>query len=427
MPSEKREIGLCGSFDRPAAASRAARPGVSRVAQLYAFALPSLMRVSPSSVPTSARGDARSWSAPTCQCFLLCSTGEVLRLFERLPLVINNTASPWYSYLTAVYGGPVQLPFDPRRLQMFYPGLLPTNSHLCRRSPITGLPVGVPFKKGHPPLTQCAPGVQSSLVSRVQTPGADLLQCAPEERLPQCAPAECVGWMRPPEEAYVSFDHKKGVPTRFRDPRYRLGWAAKSSHIWTPVQEPWAAEGSLSRGESLSRLQLAANHLFVGMQPQHRRFYPNHTWVEVIRVGQGIQSSSSIRPFYGCWFWPLVGSGVWVNVGRTLAIVSPHGAGAEARHDQLFANVTVKRGFDSMQVMKGQQNYGGSKQRYHMLTGPTMELILASGQCHSAANFERGACVPVPLRAGLHAEQPCECSEDAAPFINCRQAFLRKG
>ena len=79
-----------------------------------------------------------------------------------------------------------------------------------------------------------------------------------------------------------------------------------------------------------------------------------------------------------------------------------------------------------MQVMRGQQNYGGNKRRYHMLTGHTMELILTSGQCYSAANSEWGACVPVPLRAGLHAEQPCECSEDAAPFVNCRQAFLSR-
>ena len=374
------------------------------------------MRVSPSSDRPAARGHARSWSAPTCQCFSLCTAGDALRLFERLPLVINTTASPWNSYLAAVYGGPVQLPFDPRRLQMFYPGLLPTNSHLCRRSPISGDSVGVPFRWAS------AAGARFQMEG-LMTAGSGSV---PEEQLPQCAPAECVGWLRPAEEAYVSFDHSKGVPIRFRDRRYRLGWAAKSSHIWTPLQEPWVEKGSLSRGESLSRLQLAANHLFVGMQPPHRRFYPNHTWVEVIRIGQGTRGSGGIRPFYGCWFWPLAGSGVWVNIGRTLAIVSPRDAGPEARHDHLFANLTFTRGFDSMQVMTGQQNYGGTKRRYHMVTGPTMELILASGQCYSEAGLEGSACVPVPLRAGLHAEQPCECAEDAAPFVNCRQAFLRK-
>ena len=361
------------------------------MAQVSASALPSPVLESPGSDLPSARGHPRTWGAPTCQCFPLCHAGDTLRLFERLPLVINTTASPWYRYLTTVYGGPVQLPFDPRRLQMFYPGLLPTNSHLCRRSPITGREVGI----------RDGPG--------------------PAE-LPQCAPAQCVGWLRPHEEVYASFNHKSNVPIRVRDPRYRRKWATSSSHIWTPIQQPWVGEGPLSRGEKTSRLGLAANHLFVGMQPRPRTFFRNHTWVEVIRVGQG--SKSGAPPFYGCWFWPLTGSGLWVNIGRTLTVATPRDAGPEVRHDLQFANATVERGFDSMQVMYGQRNLGGIKQRYHMLTGPTMELILASGRCYSAAPLEKNACAPVPLRAGLRAEQPCECSEEAAPFINCGQAFL---
>ena len=362
------------------------------MAQVSASALPSPVLESPGSDLPSARGHPRTWGAPTCQCFPLCHAGDTLRLFERLPLVINTTASPWYRYLTTVYGGPVQLPFDPRRLQMFYPGLLPTNSHLCRRSPITNWEVGI----------RDGPG--------------------PAE-LPQCAPAQCVGWLRPHEEVYASFNHKSNVPIRVRDPRYRRKWATSSSHIWTPIQQPWVGEGPLSRGEKTSRLGLAANHLFVGMQPRPRTFFRNHTWVEVIRVGQG--SKSGAPPFYGCWFWPLTGSGLWVNIGRTLTVATPRDAGPEVRHDLQFANATVERGFDSMQVMYGQRNLGGIKQRYHMLTGgPTMELILASGRCYSAAPLEKNACAPVPLRAGLRAEQPCECSEEAAPFINCGQAFL---
>ena len=79
-----------------------------------------------------------------------------------------------------------------------------------------------------------------------------------------------------------------------------------------------------------------------------------------------------------------------------------------------------------MQLLHGQVNYGGHRARYHMLTAPTTELIVVSGDCYSAAKLEHSTCVPVPLRTGEQAERSCECSETAAPYINCKQAFLSR-
>ena len=59
-------------------------------------------------------------------------------LISHLPLVVYNESSPWYGYLTHVYRTAVPLPFDLHHLFMFYPGLLPTNTHRCNFNPWAG-------------------------------------------------------------------------------------------------------------------------------------------------------------------------------------------------------------------------------------------------------------------------------------------------
>ena len=76
-----------------------------------------------------------AWRPPDCQCFALCETGELMKLFSHLPLLVYNDSSPWFGYLTRVYRTAVPLPFNLRNLIMFYPGLLPTNTHRCETNP----------------------------------------------------------------------------------------------------------------------------------------------------------------------------------------------------------------------------------------------------------------------------------------------------
>ena len=223
---------------------------------------------------------------------------------------------------STVYGGRVRLPFDLQRLEMFYPGLLPTNSHLCRRASPW-------FAK--PPLSVDA-----------------------AEQLPPCSAEECDGWLRPPEQVYIS-----QYPTIvYRHRTYFPGWARRSSHLWTPIQLRWGEKdyyAQLPINVTRSRLQLAANHLFVGMQPRNRHFYADDSWIEVMRVTMG--NRSECVPFYGCWFWPLAGSGVWVNVGRSLRIKETWKAKQKyhVSHDLGFANLTRSHSFDSMQLLHGQR------------------------------------------------------------------------
>lgn len=317
---------------------------------------------------------------PACHCFDLCTTGDVLRLVERLPLY-NDTASPWRHYLAAVYGKPPPLPVDLRaRLQVFYPGLLPTSTHRCRGNPWQGEP-------------------NASAINQ-----------------PPCDAETCARWLRSEEEA----------PLRWLG----VGWARHSSHIWTPITEPWHPElVGPQRAEWHSRLQLGREHLFVALQPAQRAPFPSGAWVEVMHVTMGWfgEHKQGSGRWYGCWFWPLSGSGVWVNVGRTLVAGNAYDANRLLRNesssrDNFFANGTRALGFDSLQILRGQGNYGGSKSRYHMRTEPAFEIVVASGGCDgsSETHQEARACVPLPLRAGWSAERPCSCDESATPFINCR-------
>ena len=183
----------------------------------------------------------------------------------------------------------------------------------------------------------------------------------------------------------------------------------------------------------------------------------NHSWVEVTRVaadclglrypdgtpfaegasrgfpddtGEGVHrgdygfapeatnSSADLFP-YGCWLFPARGSGVFVNVGRTLVVSTRRDAhtalgipcsrsnfGCYHPGDKLYCTRAMARGYDSIQIMRGR---GGLRRA---------ELLLCTG---CTAEPVRGACLPVETRTGTHAQAPCKC-DPSRPIINCGTA-----
>ena len=128
----------------------------------------------------------------------------------------------------------------------------------------------------------------------------------------------------------------------------------------------------------------------------------------------------------GCWLWPTVGSGVYINVGSTLGFGTRLGArrafrpAAPLQHDGAFANFTRSLGYDTLQLLQGNSQLG----RWHLppipeSTRPTSELVVAHGGCVDSRAPLPGACVPAKLRTGLNASMPCVCRDDASPFLNC--------
>ena len=60
-----------------------------------------------------------------CSCFELCTQSGVAHFWQKLPIV-RTASSPWFQYLTLVYGSPVALPVDLAMFNLFYPQLLPS-------------------------------------------------------------------------------------------------------------------------------------------------------------------------------------------------------------------------------------------------------------------------------------------------------------
>lgn len=132
---------------------------------------------------------------------------------------------------------------------------------------------------------------------------------------------------------------------------------------------------------------------------------------------------------YGCWFYLMRGTGIAVNVGRSLRAATRRDVHARLGipcaaagfctappGDKLYCYLAAKAGFNSIQIA-----------RAHFNGRP--ELIVCSGKCMTAA--VGGACPPIPLRAGgataasqyrkdsTHAK--CRCNH-ASALLNCGRA-----
>ena len=121
---------------------------------------------------------------------------------------------------------------------------------------------------------------------------------------------------------------------------------------------------------------------------------------------------------YGCWFWPAKGTGVFVNVGRSLRVADrceAHKVLGIARvdnlagdhhcdkppGDRLYCERARRRGFDSIQIAQS-----------HAIHTP--EIIMCTGKCMTEAVF--GACPPLDMQDASGA--PCKCKEDLGA-VNC--------
>jgi hypothetical protein len=170
---------------------------------------------------------------------------------------------------------------------------------------------------------------------------------------------------------------------------------------------------------------------------------------------------------YGCWFWPLLapmarGSGVWLNVGRTLVFETrtavgrwckkprligfpagvtgnwhnPNltaadvaGPGGQLRRDKLgrqsdnsWAVYARELGYDSIQILHG--------------LADRVELIVTTPECTIPGNGKwLRTCPPraTELRSGFDAQKVCTCLETVRlnetvyplTFSNCAQPMLR--
>lgn len=127
----------------------------------------------------------------------------------------------------------------------------------------------------------------------------------------------------------------------------------------------------------------------------------------------------------GCWFFAAAGSGVFINIGRSLryrtrqaaakALGPPDPVGA--KRDGTWCTTARARGYDSVQV---QTDLPGSTFMYvkhaSRQTRALVELVVCHDDCATKPACD--ACPPMELRTGVSASRPCAC-EHGMGFIQC--------
>jgi len=182
----------------------------------------------------------------------------------------------------------------------------------------------------------------------------------------------------------------------------------------TEWQKSHCSEGSHIRE---IRIHESASNIWVAPRrslTSHHQAFANNTWVEVHRKtmsgahgfheGGNKMADGRIQP-YGCWFHVMKGTGVFLNIGKTMVMdrkklhrdSSSKEWCADSKCPDALAN-----GYDSVQYISG----------WHGMH----ELVMCSGQC--ATEPLLSTCPPVELRTGLKADKQCTCMENLQ-ILNC--------
>lgn len=320
------------------------------------------------SMPTAAPGI--SPHSASCSCdFSVCNAADLADFILRLPRAVLRRSSPIYSYLRNVYHAEVPLPFDVRRLEAFYPSLLPT-------APCTVTP--------NPQSTRSSPRQRSMQFK------------------PSCA-ALCGAWTPNPR------------PTAAR----LADFLANRSFIRVALgASPAPTLGSAAARQPFSHA--------VALQPPPQRRKPwRHSWVEVLRLADTQSSRPEGVGDYGCWLYPARGTGVWVHTGRS-AVWSTWGhawatvlqaTGTRTHDDAPFARTAASKGYDSFQILRSHGRAWGWVELGE--TAPTHELVLATAPCMRRKARLPSGCVPVEVRTGPNASLPCGCDGTSYALLNC--------
>ena len=195
------------------------------------------------------------------------------------------------------------------------------------------------------------------------------------------------------------------------------------------------AGDGLAQRECLSDLtelaspeRLAFPGFFVHREGAHRAPVPDHTFVEVMRVGRiDDKSIENERNLIGqMWFWRAEGSGIWYDVGRSYVLTADSAAWPSCR--EAFA-----QGFDSIQLLSSFRGYSSEIidcRGAGTFEGQHVSWHDACPPAHVAAALRCGLPAPrvaSPVLAGLASaasSAPCACHR-SSQWLNCAASSCR--
>ena len=323
-------------------------------------------------------------------CFSVCNISQVAALLLRLP-TLDAPQGVWWRYLRRVYSGyPPPLPFDLRDLEVLRLDYLPMKP--CISSSISAAKSAISQPTSDTAsLNACNTVVASEhdslhAQSTCNGPGGWLTSLRPEPS-------------RREVNAFIA--NRSWLGSR----PYSLGFAG--------FQRPHEERKIVSNG---SWVEVARRPVLCS---RHKRHVLRHIPCDAEMFPEGSRG-------YGCWLVPAIGSGVFVNVGRTAAFSSRREARlaglrfsvrSDPRLDELIGNSTRTSGFDSLQLLRGNSLPYGER------TLRASELLLVAAGCMERLTPLPGVCVPVQLRSGWQAKVACSCQDsvggERAHTLNC--------
>lgn len=346
---------------------------------------------------------------PACMCagVSICSNYSLADFMLRMPASVTDAASPWYDYLRRVYHAEtLPLPVDLRKLEAFYPALLPVPR--CTNASHLSLPSE---RRWHASWQRR--GVKAA-------PGRAV-----------CSRAECDSWLpnRPLPDADVR---------AFAESRAYVRVAARSA-----VDDRGFGHIVILQRAVASRRpggRMMGPHRALRSKPPGAGSDGGEEWVEVSRTAFPGEGSRD----YGCWFHPAVGSGVFVRrqpraflsfINRLAArqTIEAWTSGKEQggfRGDGDVPRLAAERGWRGFEIVSSHGYTAGFEELG--TTAPSHELVLLDEQCmHHTCPCRvkkqrmcrcalRTGCVPVATRAGWNASRACACDEHTQrEVINC--------
>eukprot|EP01041_Mallomonas_annulata_P005262 gene5262-10530_t len=172
-------------------------------------------------------------------------------------------------------------------------------------------------------------------------------------------------------------------------------------------------------------------------------FYQDYEWAEVIRestlcrfpgrninegYSRGLSKKGQAVMPYGCWFNRYRGSGIFVNVGKSISATSrkdltlqfgirdcENATSLNCReiNDNMYCTFALKLGYDSIQVDSFEEFGAYNKRR--------PELVICSGKC-ATVPFNTSCPPGVELRTGLDGSRPSLMKSYVYVEINKQQA-----
>ena len=356
----------------------------------------------------------------SCRCFDMCNRSSVVEWLHRIPEMITDPSSPWMGYLAAVYGSRPQLPFNMTALNFFY-----HNDE--------SWPINVEW-----PMANCR--IHLREFCREFNGG----YCTHANPAPRCSESVCNRWLAPQQQTSRSNLHHIGLmhlrsdddPLRktrgtgiFAYPRFEI---QKALHgVDTPD------------GHGMPQILDAFSRALGHGVPR------SGEWVEVIRENDKIANHGEThegREGYGCWYYPARGSGIWIRVGRLIAIHSKDvlsnllhewQASASVNHNATASLMSSAHHGEYFPMLAHDLGYDAVFNQFRDLRKTTMarpfaELVITSRSCMwptvaELAKRKRGrrgqralgTCVAwVETRHGYAPDRECRCSEERSS-LNC--------